>query len=205
MKDNIMQVFKLFIVCVISAAVLAWVYGFTKGPIEQSKKSETLDAIKIVVSGMTDEMSIKDSLIALENDTNKIESYLILNADSTVYAYSIKTYTNLGYGGKILIMIGVDKDFVITGVQPLEFSETPGLGTKMTKDEFKNQFRGKSLLNFNFKVKKDGGDIAAITAATITSRAVGDALTRGLNALVYNFKQQADTSALDTLKVEEAK
>ena len=204
MKDNIMQVVKLFIVCVIAAAVLAWVYGFTKEPIEKSKKSETLDAIKIVVEGMTEDMSIRDSLIPLENDTAKYESFIVLNADSSVHGYAVKTQTNLGYGGKIVIMVGADKNFEITGVQPLEFSETPGLGTKMTRDEFKNQFLGKSLDNFKFKVQKDGGEIVAITAATITSRAVGDALERGLNTLISNFKTQSDTIKSDSVAIDSA-
>ncbi|MGE3062765.1 MAG: RnfABCDGE type electron transport complex subunit G [bacterium] len=205
MKENIIQVVKLFIVCVLSAAILAWVYGFTKAPIEKSKQSETLDAIRLVVTGMTDEMSIEDTLITLENDTNKIESFIVRNPDSTVYGYTIKTYTNEGYGGKIIIMVGVNTNFEITGIQPLEFSETPGLGTKMTKSEFKDQFLGKSLDNFRFKVIKDDGDIVAITAATITSRAVGDAVNRGLNALVFTFKQTTDTVLTDSLQIGEAK
>lgn len=204
MKDNIMQVVKLFIVCVIAAAVLAWVYGFTKAPIEKSKMSETLDAIKIVVAGMTDQMTIEDSMITLKDDTAKIQSFIVRNPDSTVYAYTVKTYTNLGYGGKITMMVGVNTAFEITGVQPLEFSETPGLGTKMTKDEFKGQFLGKSLDNFKFKVQKDGGEIVAITAATITSRAVGDAIERGLKALISNYRAAADTLAADSTATDSA-
>ncbi|MDD3803872.1 MAG: RnfABCDGE type electron transport complex subunit G [bacterium] len=204
MKDNIMQVVKLFIVCVIAAAVLAWVYGFTKEPIEKSKKSETLDAIKIVVSGMTDQMTIKDSVISLKDDTAKVQSFIVMNPDSTVYAYTIKTYTSLGYGGNITMMVGVDTSFEITGIQPLEYSETPGLGTKMTREEFKSQFLGKSLDNFKFKAQKDGGDIVAITAATITSRAVGDALERGLNTLISNFKTQSDTIKSDSVAIDSA-
>jgi len=206
MKENINQILKLFIVCVVAAAVLALVYAITKEPIEKSKQSETLEAIQIVVSGIMDQMIIKDTLIVMENDTNNIQVYMILNQDSSIFAYSIKAFTELGYGGKIAIMVGVDKEFNITGLYPLEFHETPGLGMKMTKDEFKNQFLGKSLDNYNFKVQKDGGDIVAITAATITSRAVGDALNRGLNALVFNFKKEViDTGAVDTSKMEEVK
>ncbi|MGB4293017.1 MAG: FMN-binding protein [Bacteroidales bacterium] len=65
----------------------------------------------------------------------------------------------------------------------LEQKETPGLGTKMTEPFFKDQFNGKNPANFKLKVKKDGGEVDAITAATITSRAFCDALERAYNTL----------------------
>ena len=59
-------------------------------------------------------------------------------------------------------------------------AETPGLGSKMTEPTFKDQFNGKKADSFNIKVKKDGGDVDAITAATISSRAFCDAVNRAL-------------------------
>ena len=76
--------------------------------------------------------------------------------------------------------MGVDAKGEITGFQIIESKETPGLGTKAADQKFWGQFIGRTLENFKFKVKKDGGDVDAITASTITSRAVTHAMEKGL-------------------------
>lgn len=195
MKDNIVQIAKLFLVAIVSAFLLSYVYSITKEPIEKAKNAEIMEAIKTIVPGISDQMIIKDTFLVSDLESIPLRAYLILNPDSSIYAYSILSYTKKGYGGTITIMVGVDKDFKITGVYPLEFSETPGLGTKMTEQKFKDQFLAKSLSNFNFKVKNDGGDIQAITSATITSRAVGDCLERGLKVIEYNFRKDVIDSS----------
>ncbi|MEJ5307122.1 MAG: RnfABCDGE type electron transport complex subunit G [candidate division WOR-3 bacterium] len=195
MKDNIVQIIKLFVVAVVSAFLLSYVYSVTKEPIEKAKNAEIMEAIKSIVPGISDQMIIRDTFLISDVESIPLRAYLILNPDSSIHAYSILSYTKKGYGGTITIMVGVDKDFKITGVYPLEFSETPGLGTKMTEKSFKDQFLSKSLSNFNFKVKNDGGDIQAITSATITSRAVGDCLERGLKVIEYNFKKEVSDSS----------
>jgi|SRR5574344_256851 Na+-translocating ferredoxin:NAD+ oxidoreductase RnfG subunit len=80
-----------------------------------------------------------------------------------------------GYGGDIVLMVGfkTDKKTVIS-YKVLEASETPGLGMKLKAPEFAGQFKGRD--GSALKVKKDGGDIEAITSATITSRAVCEAI-----------------------------
>ena len=80
-----------------------------------------------------------------------------------------------GYGGDIVLMVGfkTDKKTVIS-YKVLEASETPGLGMKLKTPEFAGQFKGRD--GSALKVKKDGGDIEAITSATITSRAVCEAI-----------------------------
>lgn len=188
MKDNFIQIFKLFIIAVISAFLLSFVNSITKEPIEKAKSAEMMEAIGNIIPGLTSEKILKDTILYFPDDTFPFKTYIILNPDSSVYAYSILTYTKKGYGGTIKMMVGVNNDFKITGIYPLEFSETPGLGTKMTLNEFKDQFISKSLSNFNFKVKNDGGDIVAITSATITSRAVGDCIEKGLKLLESSFK-----------------
>ncbi len=203
MKDNIIQIAKLFLVAVVSAFLLSYVYSVTKEPIEKAKNAEITEAIKSVIPNISDQMIIKDTFLVSDIESIPLKVYIILNSDSTVYAYSVLSYTKKGYGGTITMMIGVDKEFKITGVYPLEFSETPGLGTKMTENKFKDQFLSKSLSNFKFKVNKDGGDIQAITSATITSRAVGDCLERGLKVLEYNFKvSETDSSKSVEVKDE---
>lgn len=184
MKDNIIQILKLFLVCVISAAVLALVFGVTKDPIEKSKAAEVIKAVKAVTDGFTDEMTIKDTMIV--HESGEFETYIVMNGDNPA-GYAIKTYSGQGYGGTVSFMVGTDTDMNITGLYILEHKETPGLGSKMDTPEFKNQFTGKNLSNTKFQVTKDGGDIDAITSATITSRAVCEGVDLGLKVLNSAF------------------
>ncbi len=80
-----------------------------------------------------------------------------------------------GYGGDIVLMVGFKEDKrTVISYTVLEAAETPGLGMKLKTPEFANQFRGKD--GQSLKVRKDGGEIEAITSATITSRAVCEAI-----------------------------
>ena len=73
-------------------------------------------------------------------------------------------------------MVGFNSEGIINNTAVLEHKETPGLGTKMKEPKFKDQFMGIDPGNFDLKVKKDGGDVDAITAATISSRAYSEAV-----------------------------
>ena len=85
-----------------------------------------------------------------------------------------------GFSGKIELMVGFLDDGTIENTAVLMHKETPGLGDKMDqkKSDFSLQFIGKNPVDFKLKVKKDGGDVDAITAATISSRAFCDAVQR---------------------------
>ncbi len=209
MKDDIMQIVKLSIICIISAAILALVYGVTKEPIEKSKAAETVKAVKSVIKGFNDQMTIKDTIINYNGE--KFTVYNIIDNENII-GRSIITYSPNGYGGTVLLMVGTDNNFEITGIYILEHKETPGLGSKMDTKEFKDQFLGKSLNNFVFKVQKDGGDVQAITSATITSRAVSEALELGLKVLksAYEIEEINETEnenendiKTDTLPIEQ--
>ena len=94
-----------------------------------------------------------------------------------------------GYGGDIVLMVGFKKDKkTVISYKVLQASETPGLGMKLSTPEFSSQFKGKdgSVL----KVRKDGGEIDAITASTITSRA----FLKGVNAAYEVFKNNCMAS-----------
>lgn len=82
--------------------------------------------------------------------------------------------TPSGFGGEVDMMVGVDADGKVTGVSIVSMSETSGLGSNASKPDFRAQYVGKA----GAALKKDGGDIDALTGATVTSRAV----TRGVNA-----------------------
>jgi|P827metagenome_2_1110787.scaffolds.fasta_scaffold00356_11 electron transport complex protein RnfG len=89
--------------------------------------------------------------------------------------YAVEGRSGEGYGGDIVLMVGFKKDKkTVISYKVLQASETPGLGMKLKTPEFAGQFSGKD--GSALKVKKDGGDIEAITSATITSRAVCKAI-----------------------------
>ena len=89
--------------------------------------------------------------------------------------YAVEGRSGEGYGGDIVLMVGFKKDKkTVISYKVLQAYETPGLGMKLKTPEFADQFSGKD--GSALKVKKDGGDIEAITSATITSRAVCKAI-----------------------------
>ncbi len=102
---------------------------------------------------------------------------------NTPAGYAVKTFSEKGFSGHIELMAGFNADGTINSITVLQHKETPGLGTKMAEPKFLDQFFGKDPESFTLKVKKDGGQVDAITAATISSRAFCDALQRASDAL----------------------
>lgn len=85
--------------------------------------------------------------------------------------------TPSGFGGAIDMVVGVGADGTVTGVSIVSMSETSGLGANASKDAFRSQYVG---LSGELAVNKDGGEIDALTGATITSRAVTDGVNTAL-------------------------
>ena len=96
--------------------------------------------------------------------------YYIVKKDGEVAGYAI-TASATGFGGPVTVMVGVTADGTVYNTSVLSQSETPGLGAKCTEPEFADQFKSFDPMQKKLSVKKDGGDIDAITASTITSRA----------------------------------
>jgi electron transport complex protein RnfG len=91
-----------------------------------------------------------------------------------------------GFSGLVRLMVGLKPDGSIYSVSVLEHKETPGLGTHMADADFIGQFENQNPANFKVSVKKDGGQVDAITAATISSRAFCDAVMRAYKAYMEN-------------------
>ncbi len=174
------MVLTLFIVAAVAALALGGVYTVTKEPIAIAKQKKLEAAIKAVLPDF-------DTII-----TKKVPE--AVGSDSLTFYYAekggeqigvaIKTYTNSGFSGNIEIMVGLLIDGTISNTSVLSHKETPGLGDKMDKkkSDFPDQFMGKNPNEFSLKVTKDGGQVDAITAATITSRAFCDAVQRAYDA-----------------------
>lgn len=166
----------LFVITFVAAFALAGVYNMTKEPIAKAKLAKKIAALNIVLPQF-------DTVVSREMAVPDMEMPVGLNIalkNGDTVGYAVETYTMLGFGGLIRAMVGFDPDGTIIDVVHLEHKETPGLGDKVekSKSSWSNQFKGKNPDTFRLMVKKDGGDVDAITAATITSRAYSDAIKR---------------------------
>jgi electron transport complex protein RnfG len=171
------MVLSLVLISMTLSAALGFVYLKTKGPIEAAEKQTEIAAIKQVLPEF-------DSDPLTHKTVNEGVVIYQLSKQNHLVGYAIKSYTDKGFGGHIDIMAGFLPDGTIHKIVVLGHKETPGLGTKMTDPGFSNQFPGKNPADFALKVKKDGGEVDAITAATVSSRAYTDALQRAYDKLV---------------------
>jgi Na+-translocating ferredoxin:NAD+ oxidoreductase subunit G len=118
-----------------------------------------------------------------EGETDSIEFFPAFNQDSQRVATAVKSYTKKGFSGLITVMVGITEEGTISGFKVLQHKETPGLGSKVepwfsNKEKPSQNVIGKNPGTDNLSVKKDGGSIDAITAATISSRAFLESVNR---------------------------
>lgn len=179
----------LLIITAVASVALAYVYNLTKDPISEAKRKKLQAAISIVVPG-AENGEIKVDTVPSFDGTGNLEFYTVTE-DGNIIGTAVKTFTNSGFSGYMAVMVGFDQNGQIIDSNVLEHSETPGLGDKTSKSvsKWNEQFINKDPKTYNLKVKKDGGDVDAITAATISSRAYSDALQRAYNTfMVHNGK-----------------
>lgn len=177
-KDTLINMFvALFVICVVSGGVLGVVYNATKEPIAAAESAKKTEAIKNVLPEFNE---LKETMVMSALEDVEIPFYLAYDADNNFIGAAVETFTNKGFSGNISLMVGILADGTLNNISVLQHAETPGLGSKMSEPAFKDQFNDKRADSFNFKVKKDGGDVDAITAATISSRAFCDAVNRAL-------------------------
>ena len=178
----------LFVITAVSGGLLGLVYGFTKDAIAEVDLKKNQAAIQAVLP-LEGEITYKaDTLSYTENGvTTTFPCNLAYDAQGNFKGVAIKTSEG-GFGGKIEMMVGFLADGTIKGTSVLSHSETPGLGANMT-GSFKDQFVDKNPADFKLIVKKDGGDVDAITAATITSRAFSKAVDKAYKAFEANKAQ----------------
>ena len=178
-KSNLTNmVLCLFGTCFVCSALLAGVYAVTKAPIDETNAR----LLKEAVGAVLPEGGELSDPAPLEVGGQPSE-YYTLTADGAPVAYAVKS-TVVGFGGPLVLMVGVTADGVIYNTSVLSHTETPGLGAKCTTDAgFMAQWKGFDPSVKILKVKKDGGDVDAITASTITSRAYAAAVENAVNAI----------------------
>ena len=162
----------LFAICIVCSGLLAGVYALTKEPIDAAARAKNEAAIKEV---------LPEAAVTIEEERT-------VDFEGASYAYNLAydevgnvvgcaiNVAPVGFGGPIAIKVGFDINGVICNTKVLSQAETPGLGAKCVEPSFSDQFKGWNPAEKKLSVKKDGGDVDAITASTITSRAYADGL-----------------------------
>lgn len=189
-SNFINMVVTLFLVSAVAALALGGVYTVTKAPIALAKKKKLEAAIKTVLPEFD---TLRSEKIALGDGEDSLVFYFA-SKSKKVIGTAVKTYTMKGFSGKIELMVGFLQDGTINNTAVVSHKETPGLGDKMDvkKSKFPTQFKGKNPNSYKLKVTKDGGDVDAITAATISSRAFCDAVKRAYDA----FEKRSQESGI---------
>lgn len=187
------MVVVLTLVSVITGGLLAAVNSVTEGPIKEQKEKALADGIKAVVGRedikVTDDVTIKSSVDGKERE---YIAHCVADEKGEPVGVAIESASQ-GFSGDVKILVGFDNAGVIKGYTILEHAETPGLGARAVdwfqkgqKGDIIGQEPGKGKLT----VSKDGGQIDAITAATITSRAFLKAVNNA-----YEVYKNRDTDA----------
>ena len=191
-------------VAVIMGAVLAVVNNVTSGPIGEQKAKALADGIKTVMA--CNDLTVEKTDTVRQNDAGGKElTYIIYNvrdAQGSNLGAAVES-SSMGFGGDLKVLVGFDAEGSILGYTLLEHAETPGLGAKadqwFQKGE-KGDIIGKSPEE-PLTVSKDGGQVDAITASTITSRAFLKAVNQAYQA--YMATPAVDTETSATTKQEE--
>ncbi|MFR9660713.1 MAG: RnfABCDGE type electron transport complex subunit G [Rikenellaceae bacterium] len=182
MKSTLVNmVASLLGITFVASASVGSVYMLTKEPIAQAEILATNNALTQVLPSFDTTDLTSTSIDELPTDI-----YTAKNGDKVV-GYAIKSSTMKGFSGLVVLMVGLSPEGDVINVNVLSQNETPGLGTKMTDEgnPLLLSVKDKHLADIDLRVKKDGGDVDALTAATISSRAYADAMERALKA--YNF------------------
>lgn len=175
---------SLTIICVAAGAILAGVNMYTTGPIAATKAAALETAIKEVTPAF-DNKPTEDAYMAVTADGDSLKIYPATK-DGKLVGAAVESSTKNGFSGEIKVIVGFDAEGKLFNYSILQHAETPGLGSKMQEwfsmDKNKQSVLGRQLADGELKVAKDGGDVDAITAATITSRAFLNAVNRAYSA-----------------------
>ena len=188
------MVLVLFTITLVASAAVGGVYTITKEPIAQAKVAAVNNALQQVLPQYEATTSQ-----TIEVNDMAVEAYTATVAEKAV-GYAIKSSSKNGFGGAISLMVGFDTEGNIININVLEQKETPGLGTKMADEgnALQASLVGKNAGKVNLTVKKDGGDIDALTAATISSRAYAEAVAIAYEAFKVACGWQAEAGDVAT-------
>lgn len=161
------MVLMLFVIALVCSAAVAVVYDMTKEPIAKAQEQKVVDALRMVLPEFEEVAEMAER-----------EGVYEAKVGEEVVGYAIESTSPNGFNGDVTLMVGVAADGIIHNIEVLAQAETPGLGANMESEDnvLLGSFRGKDGSKMTMTVKKDGGDVDALTAATISSRAYAEAV-----------------------------
>ena len=182
MKETFTLTWKLLLISAFVTALLAFVNSVTKPIIAENDQKNFEMAMAEVLPGAEgfEECSIKEF--------TSTETGVTLDSvhASKSGGYVVSTICSEGYGGDINVMVGIDENLSVTQIKIMSMSETPGLGAKATEPKFYEQYNGlTSGISVIKNAEVSGNQIAAISGATVTSKAVTKAVNTALEAATY--------------------
>ena len=186
------MVLVLSSICLVCSALLGTVYAVTKAPIEASELAKVNAAIAAVTPAF-------DNVPSEEVRTVDGGQIYTSRSGDEVVGYAIKVSVG-GFGGPLQLMVGFTPDGTVYNTSVISHSETPGLGAKIVDENCapRAQVKGKNPATNNIAVRKDNGEIDAITASTITSRA----FLKGVNLAYEVFKNNCEIANSDVYEQE---
>ena len=178
----------LFVITIVAGVSLGFINDITKGPKAAAKLARKTEALKTVLPEFNNNPVEDVQLVKSDLAKDSIEIYSAF-LDKTQTGTAVVGSSEKGFSGLVKIMVGFTPDGSIQNIAVLEQKETPGLGTKMKDEKFISQFRGKHPSSYQLKVKKDQGDVDALTGATITTRAFTEATQMAYDVFMANQSQ----------------
>jgi len=173
---TLMGVFPIIFITIVvfaSVGLVTWTDSITEDKIEEQKEQQIQSMLKEMFPSMS-EYTFEDDIYTIFSDGAGI-GYVFLAVGK-------------GYGGDIDILIGLEDETTIKGITIISQSETPGLGSRIAESSFASKFAGLNI--GDVALKQDGGQIDAITGATISSEAVVDAVRTTAMEKVKSLKER---------------
>jgi electron transport complex protein RnfG len=183
MNGTLRLVLVLTLITASAGLILSVVESMTREPIAEQRRLETLRALQAVLPPADNSPDGDTVQLVTGQDKRGRDVARIFyrgRQEDTLSGIAFKVVAPDGYSGNITVMVGVDPEGTVAGIEILSHSETPGLGDKIAQPTFKGIFVDKNLVNADWRVKKDGGEFDQITGATISPRAVVGAVRKGL-------------------------
>lgn len=189
-KNMLREAGIIFVITLIAGLVLGFVYELTKEPIRIQEEKAIQEACKAVFADASEftalEFAPSEGLAAelAENGVKIGTAYDAKGEDGSHKGYVLQTTSSEGYGGNIVLYIGVTAEGKLNGISILEISETPGLGMR-AEEVLTPQFENKTVNAFTYTKtgSQSDSEIDAISGATITTKAVTNAVNGGLRVI----------------------
>jgi electron transport complex protein RnfG len=178
MRETLNLGLRLALICGVAALLLSQVDATTREPIRQAMLRERMEAVAAVLPAF-DNAPDADRVDLTDGAGER--SYWRGYQGEAPTGAAFKALSNAGYSGEIELMLGVDAEGKVSGLRILRHAETPGLGAKYADPALLARFyAGHGLTDTDWRVKADGGDLDAVTGATVTGRALAGAISAAL-------------------------